>query len=89
MRLRRGAWRETRHQTLATIRHQRDIFHRVDVRPTALILGCRRLDLDPRMAGPGPCKIRIPMLGQADSSNVSAACTCVLYEAVRQRKYSG
>ena len=28
------------------------------------------------------------MLGQADSLNVSAACTLVLYEAVRQRKYS-
>ena len=31
-------------------------------------------------------QIRIPMLGQADSLNVSAAATILLYEAVRQRR---
>ena len=31
-------------------------------------------------------KVRIPMLGQADSLNVAAATTILLYEAVRQRR---
>jgi tRNA G18 (ribose-2'-O)-methylase SpoU len=30
--------------------------------------------------------VRIPMRGQADSLNVSAAATILLYEAVRQRR---
>jgi TrmH family RNA methyltransferase len=31
-------------------------------------------------------KVSIPMLGQADSLNVAAATTILLYEAVRQRR---
>ena len=34
-------------------------------------------------------KILIPMYGQADSLNVSAAATLVLYEAARQRRAKG
>ena len=30
-------------------------------------------------------RVRIPMLGTADSLNVSAAATILVYEAVRQR----
>ena len=34
-------------------------------------------------------RVRIPMLGLADSLNVSAAATILVYEAVRQRITSG
>ena len=30
--------------------------------------------------------VQIPMLGKADSLNVSSAATLILYEALRQRK---
>ena len=34
-------------------------------------------------------RVRIPMLGLADSLNVSAATTILVYEAVRQRIAAG
>ena len=34
-------------------------------------------------------RVRIPMLGVADSLNVSAATTILVYEAVRQRIAAG
>jgi tRNA(Leu) C34 or U34 (ribose-2'-O)-methylase TrmL len=34
-------------------------------------------------------RVRIPMLGLADSLNVSAAATILLFEAVRQRIAAG
>ena len=34
-------------------------------------------------------RVRIPMLGLADSLNVSAAATILVYEAVRQRIAAG
>jgi TrmH family RNA methyltransferase len=85
------AWLQERGiQTLATTPDTEDIYFNVDMRPpTALILGCEQLGLDREWLAQAGHKIRIPMLGQADSLNVSAACTLVLYEAVRQRKYSG
>ncbi|MFO1530364.1 MAG: TrmH family RNA methyltransferase [Kiritimatiellia bacterium] len=85
------AWLQERGiQTLATTPDTEDIYFNVDMRPpTALILGCEQLGLDREWLAQAGRKIRIPMLGQADSLNVSAACTLVLYEAVRQRKYSG
>ncbi len=84
------AWLQERGiQTLATTPDTEDIYFNVDMRPpTALIMGCEQLGLDREWLAQAGHKIRIPMLGQADSLNVSAACTLVLYEAVRQRKYS-
>lgn len=64
-------------------RHRGHLSFNVDMRPpTALILGCEQLGLDREWLAQAGHKIRIPMLGQADSLNVSAACTLVLYEAV-------
>ena len=81
--------RERGIQTLATTPDTENIYFGIDMRPsTALILGCEQLGLDRPWLEQADHRIRIPMLGQADSLNVSAACTLVLYEAVRQRKYT-
>ena len=54
--------------------------------PTAIVVGAEQVGLtDAWMESPDCCRVRIPMLGQCDSLNVSAATNILLYEAVRQR----
>jgi TrmH family RNA methyltransferase len=52
---------------------------------TALVLGTEQYGLSERWMREADLKVRIPMLGQADSLNVAAATTILLYESVRQR----
>ena len=55
----------------------------------AIVVGAEQYGLtDPWMNGAG-LRVRIPMLGMADSLNVSAATTILLFEAVRQRVQAG
>ncbi len=54
-------------------------------RPTALVLGSEAEGLGPRWDGEGITAVRLPMLGAADSLNVSAAAAVLFYEARRQR----
>jgi len=51
----------------------------------ALVVGTEQYGLSEHWLSEADLKVRIPMLGQADSLNVSAATTILLYEAVRQR----
>jgi len=61
-------------------------FSEVDYRPpTAIILGSEALGLDALWSGDDVRAIRLPMLGVADSLNVSAAAAVLFYEALRQR----
>ncbi|MCF7838337.1 MAG: RNA methyltransferase [Candidatus Marinimicrobia bacterium] len=53
--------------------------------PTAVILGAEQYGLTPPWLAAGTHPVRIPMLGDTDSLNVSAAATILLYEAIRQR----
>jgi TrmH family RNA methyltransferase len=55
-------------------------------RDTAIVLGTEQYGLSEAWFRAADCKIRIPMLGQADSLNVASATTILLYEVVRQRR---
>jgi len=58
----------------------------VDMRgPTALILGAEVSGLGDAWSGPDVTSVRVPMLGVADSLNVSVTAAVLMYEARRQR----
>ena len=56
---------------------------------TAIAVGAEQYGLTRQWMAAADLRVRIPMLGQADSLNVSAAATILLYEAVRQRIAAG
>ena len=53
--------------------------------PLAIVLGSEAEGLSDAWLGPGVVPVRLPMLGVADSLNVSVAAGVLLYEARRQR----
>jgi len=53
--------------------------------PLATVLGAEAEGLSTAWAGPGFEAVRLPMLGAADSLNISASAAVLLYEARRQR----
>lgn len=53
--------------------------------PTAIVMGTEATGLTPQWREAADAHIRIPMLGQLDSLNVSVSAAILLYEAVRQR----
>ena len=53
--------------------------------PAALVLGSEADGLTDAWAGPGVTDVSLPMLGVADSLNVSVSAAVLLYEARRQR----
>ncbi len=55
----------------------------------ALVLGSEQYGLSDGWLKAADLKVRIPMLGMADSLNVAAAATILLFEAVRQRIAAG
>ncbi len=55
----------------------------------ALVVGAEQFGLSGAWMDAADLRVRIPMLGQADSLNVAAATTILLYEAVRQRLDKG
>jgi TrmH family RNA methyltransferase len=82
------AWlHRNRIQVLAATPHTDSEYYDVDMtRGTAVVVGTEQHGLSDRWMGAADLKVRIPMLGQADSLNVAAATTILLYEAVRQRR---
>lgn len=54
--------------------------------PLAIALGSEAHGLSPIWSGPDVTFVRIPMLGVADSLNVSATAAVLFYEALRQRR---
>ncbi len=73
-------------RVLATRPDARQDYTAVDLRePTALVLGAEDQGLSDRWRHPAVVPIRIPMLGRADSLNVSVAAAVLFYEALRQR----
>jgi len=56
---------------------------------TALAVGAEQYGLSDAWLDAADEKVRIPMLGQADSLNVAGAATILLFEAVRQRGAGG
>ncbi len=62
------------------------LYTETDLRgPLAIVLGSEATGLSAAWAGPDVVAVRLPMLGAADSLNVSAAAAVLLYEARRQR----
>jgi TrmH family RNA methyltransferase len=53
--------------------------------PTAIVLGSEAEGLTEIWRNPAVTPIRLPMLGTADSLNVSATAAILFYEALRQR----
>ena len=56
--------------------------------PTAIVLGSEAAGLSSVWAGDDVQAVRLPMLGVADSLNVSASAAVLFYEALRQRRGS-
>jgi TrmH family RNA methyltransferase len=54
--------------------------------PLAIVLGSESTGLSDAWLAPDVEAVRLPMLGVADSLNVSAAAAVLLYEAWRQRR---
>ena len=57
--------------------------------PTAVVLGTELFGVSEATLAHVDTQIRIPMMGVAQSLNVSVACAVVLYEAQRQRVRAG
>ena len=57
-------------------------------RPTAILLGAEATGLSDAWAASDIRAVRLPMLGVADSLNVSATAAVLFYEALRQRRAS-
>lgn len=75
-------------QILSATPHTDRLYTDIDyTKGTAIVLGTEQYGLSKKWMDANCVKIKIPMLGQADSLNVSAAATILLYEAARQRKF--
>jgi RNA methyltransferase, TrmH family len=57
--------------------------------PTILAVGAEQTGLPAEWLEHADVRVRIPMLGRADSLNVSASAAIITYEAVRQRLQAG
>lgn len=82
------AWLRARNiRILAATPHAEADYFDVDLSgPVAIVVGAEQYGLSDLWMREADLKVRIPMLGQADSLNVSSATTLLLYEAVRQRR---
>ena len=71
---------------LAATPHAEKLHSEVDLTGNvAIALGAEQYGLTAKWMNGADLRVRIPMLGMADSLNVSAAATILVYEAVRQR----
>ncbi len=75
---------------LATSPHAEPLYTGVDLtQPVAVVVGAEQYGLTPAWMEAADLKVRLPMLGEADSLNVSTATAILLYEVVRQRMKAG
>lgn len=82
--------RERNFKILAATPHTDKMHFDVDLTGNvALALGTEQYGLTEKWMDAADLRVRIPMLGLADSLNVAAATTILLFEAVRQRVVSG
>jgi len=78
-------------QVLATHLSDRAVdFRAIDyTRPTAILFGAEKRGITPEALALADQDIIIPMVGMAQSLNVSVASALILYEAQRQRQNAG
>jgi TrmH family RNA methyltransferase len=83
------AWLRAREiQILAATPRAETVYTEADMtRGTAIVVGTEQYGLSAAWMQAADVRVRIPMLGQADSLNVAAATTILLYEAARQRGF--
>ncbi len=81
------AWLRARHiQIVSATPHADMLYTEADLaQPVSIVVGSEQYGLSTRWMNEADIKVRIPMLGQADSLNVASATTILLYEVVRQR----
>ena len=73
-------------QTLAATPDAEEVYTDVPLTgPVAIVVGTEQLGLSDLWMNQADLQVKIPMLGHADSLNVAAATTLMLYEVVRQR----
>jgi TrmH family RNA methyltransferase len=76
-------------RVLAAMPDASAVYSEVDMTgPTAIVVGTEQYGLSEAWAQAAHTRVRIPMLGQADSLNVAGATTILLYEALRQRGFT-
>jgi TrmH family RNA methyltransferase len=64
-------------------------YHETDLRgPAAIIMGSEAYGLSKAWLDEADELIKIPMKGKIDSMNVSTSAAVVVFEALRQRKFS-
>ena len=85
------AWlKEKEFKILAATPHAEKLHFEVQLTGNvAIALGAEQYGLTAKWMDGAELRVRIPMLGLADSLNVSAAATILVYEAVRQRIAAG
>ena len=77
---------EHRLRVVAALVDAPNLYTEADLRgPIALVLGAEAAGLTAAWRGPDVEAVRLPMLGTADSLNVSVSAAVLLYEARRQR----
>ena len=82
--------KERHFKILAATPHAEKLHFEVDLTGNvAIALGAEQYGLTAKWMDGAELRVRIPMLGLADSLNVSAAATILVYEAVRQRIAAG
>lgn len=83
-------WLEKRGiQSIAAVPGAEQEYTDVDMcRGTAIVVGSEDEGLTCKWLEESNLKVRIPMLGQNDSLNVSTSAAVLLYEAIRQRRYT-
>ncbi len=73
---------------LAATPHTPHLYFEVDLKgPIAILVGTEQLGLSAFWLEKATKRIKLPMLGKADSLNVSNATTVLLYEVIRQRHH--
>ena len=82
------AWLKHHHIQILTAQLQdSSLYYETDMTcPTAIVMGTESTGLTPVWREAADAHIRIPMLGQLDSLNVSVSAAILMYEAVRQRQ---
>lgn len=77
-------------QILAASPHVDQLYFRCDLtKPTAFVVGAEQYGLTKIWMDNADVTVRLPMLGNADSLNVSTSAALLLYEVVRQRMEAG
>jgi TrmH family RNA methyltransferase len=82
------AWLRTRQIAIVAATPKASlVYTEADLRgPVAIAVGAEDVGLGPAWLAQAEQAVRIPMLGQVNSLNVSTAATLLLYEALRQRR---